>query len=153
MKFVDEPDPNNKYQAPKDPELMAKIRTDDIRNAFIRMLLDRWDKRVSAFKLIPVPKEIKDASADFVDDSNPVLGFIMSNYDLTNKVDDDIKSSDLYNHFAASCRDSKISTKRFKDDMLGISGVSTKRDRTKGVLFLGLKLREVVDEKDKKEDK
>jgi putative DNA primase/helicase len=148
MKFVESPDPNNKYQAPKDAELMAKIRTDDIRNAFIRMLLDRWGNRVSAFKLIPVPNEIKDASADFVDDSNPVLGFIMSHYDLTNNVDDEMKSSDLYNHFAASCRDSKISTKRFKDDMLGISGVSTKRHRTKGILFLGLKLREVVDEDD-----
>ncbi len=68
MKFVDEADVNNKYQAPKDDELMAKIRTDDIRNAFIRMLLDRWVNRVSAFKLIPVPKEIKDVT-DFNDNN------------------------------------------------------------------------------------
>jgi P4 family phage/plasmid primase-like protien len=146
MKFVESPDPNNKYQAPRDAELMAKIKTDDIRNAFIKMLLDRWDNRVSAFKLIPVPNEIKDASADFVDDSNPVLGFIMSNYEITNNENDKINSTALFTHFAGSCRDSKISNKRFKDDMLGISGISTKRHRTLGILFVGLKLREDVDD-------
>ena len=138
MKFVDEPDPNNKYQAPRDAELMAKIKTDDIRNAFVRMLLDRWDKRVSAFKLIPVPNEIKDASNDFVDDSNPVLGFIMSNYEITNNENDKIGSDKLFTHFAGSCRDSKVCSKRFKDDMLGISGVSFKKTN-KGRYYIGLK--------------
>ena len=94
----------------------------------------------------PFPKRFKDASADFVDDSNPVLGFIMSHYELTNNDDDKINSTALYNHFISSCRDSKVSTKRFKDDILGISGISTKRHRTSGILFLGLKLREVVDD-------
>jgi hypothetical protein len=47
---------------------MAKIETDDIRNAFIRMLLDRWEKRVLQFKKNPVPNEIKDTSSHFVDD-------------------------------------------------------------------------------------
>jgi P4 family phage/plasmid primase-like protien len=152
MKFVDNPDPNNIYQAPKDAELMTKIRTDDVRNAFIRLLLDRWCNRVSAFKLIPVPKEIKEASADFVDDSNPVLGFIMNNYELTNDVKDEINTTTLYNHFVSCCRDSKISTKRFKDDMLGISGVLTNRHKTKGVLFLGLKLIIKPDKDDDKDD-
>jgi phage/plasmid-associated DNA primase len=147
MKFVESPDPNNKYQAPRDAELMSKIKTDDIRNAFIKMLLDRWDTRVSAFKLIPVPNEIKDASNDFVDDSNPVLGFIMSNYEITNNENDKINSTVLYTHFASSNRDSKISNKRFKDDILGISGISTKRSN-KGVLFTGLKLREDIDDDD-----
>ena len=32
--------------------------------------------------------------------------------------------------------------------MLGISGISTKRHRTLGILFVGLRLREVVDEDD-----
>ena len=145
MKFVESPDPNNKYQAPRDAELMAKIKTDDIRNAFIKMLLDRWDTRVSAFKLIPVPNEIKDASTDFVDDSNPVLGFIMSNYEITNNENDKISSTTLYTHFAGSCRDTKISNKRFKDDMLGISGVSFKKTN-KFNIYVGLKLREDIDD-------
>jgi P4 family phage/plasmid primase-like protien len=140
MKFVDEPDPNNKYQAPLDAELMAKIRTDDIRNAFIRMLLDRWETRVSAFNLIPVPDEIKEASADFIDDSSRVICFIMNNYDLTNNEDDEIGTDKLYNHFVASCRNSKVSNKRFKDDLLGISGVSFKKNN-KGRFYVGLRLK------------
>jgi P4 family phage/plasmid primase-like protien len=139
MKFVENPDPNNKYQAPKDAELMSKIRTDDIRNAFIIMLLKRWDERVSNLKLIFVPDKIKEASADFVDDSNPVLGFIMTNYEITNNENDKINSTALYSHFTSSNRESKISNKRFKDDMLGISGITTTRHRTLGVLFVGLK--------------
>jgi P4 family phage/plasmid primase-like protien len=147
VKFVDEPDPNNIYQKPRDPELMSKIKTDDIRNAFIIMLLKRWDDRVSKLKIISVPDEIKEASADFVDDSNPVLGFIMNNYEITNNENDKINSTALYTHFASSNRDSKISNKRFKDDILGISGISTKRSN-KGVLFVGLKLREDINEDD-----
>jgi P4 family phage/plasmid primase-like protien len=147
VKFVDEPDPNNIYQKPRDPELMSKIKTDDIRNAFIIMLLKRWDERVSQLKIISVPDEIKEASADFVDDSNPVLGFIMNNYEITNNENDKINSTALYTHFASSNRDSKISNKRFKDDILGISGISTKRSN-KGVLFTGLKLREDIDDDD-----
>ena len=141
MKFVETPDPNNKYQAPLDTELMTKIITDDIRNAFVRMLLDRWETRVSAFKLIPVPEEIIAASADFVDDNSRVSGFIMSNYELTNNEEDKIGYDKLYTHFVSVCRYSKVSYKRFKDDMLGISGVSLKKT-DKGRFYVGLKLRE-----------
>ena len=145
VKFVDEPDPNNIYQKPRDPELMSKIKTDDIRNAFIIMLLKRWDDRVSKLKIISVPDEIKEASADFVDDSNPVLGFIMNNYEITNNENDKINSTALYTHFASSNRDSKISNKRFKDDMLGISGISFKKTN-KFNIYVGLKLREDINE-------
>ena len=111
------------------------------------MLLKRWDDRVSKLKIISVPDEIKEVSADFVDDSNPVLGFIMKNYEITNNENDKINSNALYTHFASSNRDSKISNKRFKDDILGISGISTKRSN-KGVLFVGLKLRDDIDDDD-----
>lgn len=147
VKFVDEPDPNNIYQKPRDPELMSKIKTNDIRNAFIIMLLKRWDDRVSKLKIISVPDEIKEASADFVDDSNPVLGFIMNNYEITNNENDKINSTALYTHFASSNRDSKISNKRFKDDMLGISGISFKKTN-KFNIYVGLKLREDINEDD-----
>ena len=140
VRFVEEPDPNNKYQAPRDAALMAKIKTDDIRNAFIRMLLDRWETRVSAFKLIPVPDDIKEASVDFIDDSSRVIGFIMSNYDITNNGDDKIDIDKLYSHFAGTCRYSKVSNKRFKDDLLGISGVSFKKT-DKGWFYVGLRLK------------
>jgi hypothetical protein len=71
----------------------------------------------------------------------------MSNYEITNNENDKINSTVLYTHFVSRCRDSKISNKRFKDDILGISGISTKRSN-KGVLFTGLKLKEDIDNDD-----
>jgi putative DNA primase/helicase len=145
VKFVDEPDPNNVYQKPKNPDIMSKMRTDGVKNAFIRMLIDRWTNRVSQFKLIPVPQVVIDASNEYVDDSNPVLGFINENYELTNNTDDKVSSAVLYNHFTSYTNGTKISSKRFKDDLLGISGIETKRGN-KGVVFTGLKKKEDEDD-------
>ncbi len=58
---------------------------------------------------------------------------------------DKINSTVLYTHFAGSCRDTKISNKRFKDDMLGISGISFKKTN-KFNIYVGLKLREDIDD-------
>lgn len=138
VKFVDNPDPDNIYQKPCNPDVMKKMRTEGVKMAFIRMLIDRWTDRVSKFKLIPVPKEIVDASNDYVDDSNPVLGFITDNYDITNNENDKVSSSAIFTEFSYSCRDNKISSKRFKDDILGISGIQSCRTK-KGVYFSGLK--------------
>ena len=88
-----------------------------------------------------VPEVITEASNDYVDDSNPVLGFIIEKYDITNNEKDNISSSLLFNEFSSYSRDSKISSKRFKDDMLGISGILCKRTKT-GVVFTGLKKKE-----------
>jgi len=125
VKFVDEPDPNNIYQKPKNPHIMSKMRTDGVKNAFIRMLIDRWTNRVSQFNLIPVPQVVIDASNEYVDDINPVLGFINENYELTSNTDDKVSSAVLYNHFTSNTSGTKISSKRFKDDLLGISGIET----------------------------
>lgn len=145
VKFVDAPDPDNVYQKPKNPDIMSKMRSDGVKNAFIRMLIDRWTNRVSQFKLIPVPQVVIDASNEYVDDSNPVLGFINENYELTNNTDDKVSSAVLYNHFTSYTHGTKIGSKRFKDDLLGISGIETKRGN-KGVVFTGLKKKEDEDD-------
>ena len=147
VKFVDNPDPNNINQKPVNPDIMAKMKTDGVKYAFIRMLIDRWINRVSQFKLIPVPQVVIDASNDYVDDSNPVLGFITEKYVLTNNIDDKISSAVLFNEFSSYTRDTKISSKRFKDDMLGISGIQSKRTKT-GVVFTGLKKKDDTNDED-----
>ena len=124
---------------------MSKMRTNGVKNAFIRMLIERWTTRVSLFKLIPVPQVVIDASNEYVDDSNPVLGFINENYELTNNTNDKVSSALLYAHFTSCTRGTTISSKRFKDDLLGISGIETKREK-KGVVFTGLKKKEDEEE-------
>lgn len=137
VKFVDKEkyDPKDKYQAIKDPELMNKMTTDGVRNAFIVFLLERWTNRVSKMKTIPVPKAVQDASQEFVEDCNPVLGFIQEYYIITQLENDKISSSTLYDDFKNY--DRTITSKRFKDDMENISGITYKRDAS-GRYFRGL---------------
>ena len=144
VKFIDEPDVNNKYQAKLDPSFMHFMKDEGVRNAFITMLIDRWTNRVSKFPKIPVPECVMEASKEYIDDSNPVLGFIQEYYEITNNVNDKVKSSDLFQDFQYTTRMKTITTKRFKDDMLGI-GIESKRLNT-GVCFVGIKKVVQVDE-------
>ena len=141
MKFVDEEDydVNNKYHIKKDVDMMKKITTPEIRDAFIKLLLDRWENRVSKMEIIPVPKDIKDASASYVADSNPVLGFVMSNLDITHNDKDCIYSNTLYTMF----NNKNISQTRFKNDLLAL-GIETKKKK-KGNVYVGIKEKVIVE--------
>lgn len=140
VKFVKEEDylPNNKYLVIRDEGLMSKIKTDGVRNAFIHSLLERWTNRVCNMKSIPVPKEVQEASQDFVDECNPVLGYIQQYYTITHNITDKEQSSILFSKFSREVGDKSITPKRFKDDMMGIAGISFKKE-IKGNYFVGLK--------------
>jgi len=142
IKFVLNPNSENPLEKPQDPDFMDKMRTDGVKNAFIIMMINRWTERVSNFKLIPVPKVIVDAGTDYIEDCNPVLGFINQYCILTNNhKDNTISSSILFNKFSNSNGGEKISTKRFKDDIMGISGILFKKTKI-GNVFTGLKFRD-----------
>jgi P4 family phage/plasmid primase-like protien len=137
MKFVDEPDKNNKYQSLKDVNKYKIMITDDIRNAFIRMLLNRWINKVSKIDKIQVPKQINDDSIEYIQSSNEVLGFILENYKITDNDKDRIQSSVLFDDYKRKTN-TKMTTSKFKEDILGISGISLKNP--KGVkYFTGIK--------------
>ena len=125
-------DPENPNHLPCDVNMVAKMSSKNIKEAFIRMMLDRWENIVSKFNTIPVPAEVVEASNSFVDDSNPVAGFIRANYKITRKATDEVKASSLYGEFETYCggrHNCGISQKRFKDDMMGITGIGWKKDR------------------------
>ena len=98
-KFVDCPDPNNPNQVKKDEGMMKKLMSKNIRNAFVIILLDRWEKIVKNYPEIPVPKKIKDASASYINDNNPVLGFLLDKYIFTENKDDFILTQNLLDAF------------------------------------------------------
>lgn len=140
MKFVDEPDPLNPNQSLLNEKMFSIMTAENVRNAFIRMLIDRWINRVSKIEKLKVPKRINDDSVDYIECSNEVLGFIMEGYDTTNNEKDKIQSSILYNNFKSKLN-SKITAGKFKDDMLLISGITS--TRCKGVIwYRGLKLKD-----------
>ena len=147
VKFVDEPDVNNKYQTKLDPSVMSLMKSDGVRNAFVKMLIDRWIHRVSRFPKIPIPKSIIEASKEYIDDCNPVLGFIQEYYDITHDDKDKVKSNDLYTHFQINTRNKSINNRRFKDDILGIGSISSLK--SSGIIvFTCLKKKILIDEKE-----
>ena len=141
---MDNPNPEDKYQAKKDPTLMSKMKTDGVRNAFIRMLIDRWQNRVSEMSQIPVPDEIRETTQEYVDDCNPVLGFIQQKYIISYNQDDIITLAALYTDFGFFCRDKSITIRRFKTDLINL-GLTSKKTMT-GMFILGLKIKADEDE-------
>jgi P4 family phage/plasmid primase-like protien len=137
VKFVEEPDENNKLQAKLNPDMMDILTSDKMRNVFIKMLTDRWINSTSKFKTIPIPKQIQENSLEYVEDCNEVLGFIMEGYIITNNEKDKVQSSILFNDFKIKTN-SKMLSSKFKDDVLGISGITNKRLKS-GIFFMGLK--------------
>ena len=100
-KFVDNPDPNNPNQILKDEAMMRKLMSKTFRNAFVILLLKRWETNEDNIqtKEIPVPQKIKDASASYIDDNNPVLGFLMEKYEITKNKTDFITTTNLLADF------------------------------------------------------
>jgi hypothetical protein len=120
------------------------LSSDAIRNTYIRMLIDRFVNVASKVTKENVPVQIKNDSNEYIQDCNEVLGFILDKYEVTNNDNDRISSSLLFAEFK-SRTNTKMTSSKFKDDMLGISGITTKRI-TAGVYFIGLKKRpEITD--------
>lgn len=106
-----------------DNTLNEKIKTNDnIRNAFMKILIDNWIKRDLKNNFY-TPKCILDDSMKYLDACNYVKKFLDDGYDYseydakTNK-DAKIQSSILFNNFRVYCIkngiDAKISDKSFK---------------------------------------
>ena len=139
VKFIANPEPNNKNQALLNPEMASTLSSIKVRNTYIRMLIDKFVNTASNIKIETIPKQITDDSNEYIQDCNIVLGFIMEKYQLTNDEKDKVASSDIFTQFK-NATGSKMTASKFKDDMLGISGITCKRMKT-GVYFLGLKER------------
>ena len=148
VKFVETPDPTNKYQAKLNNEMVNTLSTEVIRDAYIRVLIDHFIKTSAAATTENVPKQITDDSNEYIADSNVVLGFIMDNYTITNNEKDRIPSSELFKTFFNITKN-KMTSSKFKDDMLGISGITYKKTKQCNV-FCGLeyKIPDVPDDEE-----
>ena len=62
MKFIDEPDANNRYQALLNPEMAGILSSDAIWNTFIRIWIDKFINVASKITKENVPTQIKNDS-------------------------------------------------------------------------------------------
>jgi phage/plasmid-associated DNA primase len=139
VKFVEDPDPENKYQAKLVNEMVVTLSSDAIRDTYMRLLIDYFINTSSNVKSENVAKKIKSDSNDYIADSNIVLGFVSDLYDITNNDKDRIKSSDLYTKFQMVTKD-KMTSSKFKDDMLGIGGITFIKSNSQRY-FCGIKVK------------
>lgn len=137
VKFISDPNPENINQALLNPDMVNILTSDDIRNTYIRMLIDRFINNASNIRNESIPRQIKEDSNEYIEDCNIVLGFIMDKYEITNNEEDKIQSSALFNDFKIKTN-AKMTASKFKDDIFGISGITNKRLKS-GIYFCGLK--------------
>jgi len=141
VKFISNPDVNNPNQALLNPEMNIIFKSNSIRNTYVRLLIDYFINISSKQKTELIPNKIRDDSIDYIEDSNPVLGFIMDKYIITNDTNDRIKSSEIFTEFKLKCSEFKMTSAKFKDNMLVISGIQFKKMKDSNY-FIGLKAKD-----------
>ena len=138
VKFVAEPEPNNKYQALLNLEMGSILTSEKIRNTYILMLIERFINVSSKLNVEVIPKQILQDSNDYIQDCNEVLGFIMDKYIITNNDKDRIQSSLLFADFKQKSGNNKMIPSKFKEDLLNIGGITFKSTKT-AKFYCGLK--------------
>jgi hypothetical protein len=134
--FKQNADPNNPLEVELDLQMGSILTTNEIRDTFIKLLIDRFINISSKLTKENIPKQIQEASLDYIADSNPALAFITENYIITKNNKDKIPSSTLFTDFKLSNASSKLSDKKFKDYLTNISGIE--HIRSNGSFYCGL---------------
>jgi len=136
-RYLEEP-----FEKPKDPLFMKEVKTDDMRDAFLMMLLNQWINKVKNIPEIIVPDCVFKASQEYCDDCDLVKQFMNDTYDITGESTDYDKSSAIYAKYKSyikNCHtDQPLSDKKFKESMCDIRGITFKR-MTKGCFYFGIK--------------
>jgi putative DNA primase/helicase len=145
VKFIAEPDANNKHQALLDPYMNNLLTSNAVRNTYIRLLIDRFVNITSKIGIEKIPKQIANDSTEYIEDSNPVLGFLMENYIITNNEYEKVSSSKLFNAFKNKNFGTKMESSKFKEFVLDTNGIQFKKCKD-GNYFLGLKEKEEKEE-------
>lgn len=95
--------------------------------AFFDILIEFFKKYIDNDMILNVPNEVKDKSANLLDENNPVKSFISEKITITGNEKDTIKSSELYKLFKAFLGEgAKFSPVEFKKQVLLNNGIKFK---------------------------
>lgn len=95
--FVDKPNPKKPNQKQINVNLKTKLEKQDYINEFMLMLLE-----IAKEEKIEEPEQIKQAVEEYKEDNDPVKGWLLENFEITNEdlsPKERIRTSDLYNEF------------------------------------------------------
>lgn len=148
MRFVADPDPSKPNERKVDITLKEKfVKDNEYRYAFFQILLNNYYEVIDndpTGKII-VPEDIKKDTMSYLDENNPVKGFINNCVEITKNVSDKISSSDLYSKFCEYCDcENTVNVQQFKTSLLKYDGIGCVRSN--GTKYTGIKLKEDPEE-------
>jgi P4 family phage/plasmid primase-like protien len=124
-------------QRQADPAIMEACRTNlEWRRALMRMLLDRYPA-VRALHALPLPREVVEASAEYLEDNNPVGRWLAENYTVTHDPDHTVAATELHAAYSAAMRNHPLTMTAFGISMTQTNGIP-KRKKNNISTYLGL---------------
>lgn len=135
LKFCSNPTaPNERMGDPRIKEVLCKSAA--WRDEFIQML---WDVAVEIkdFNSLPLPNAVAETTGDYMENSNPLAGWLKEHFEITNNDKDRIKASVMKQHYQSDCDDEKFNKDNFAQS-LEYNGI--KKKIVSGITYyLGLK--------------
>lgn len=132
-----------------DPDVKdIKCKSVEWRDEFMLMLTEIYAE-IKEFKSLPRPKNIEDATSDYIDTNNTLKEWLAKYYEITNVETDTIGATELKNDYVNDMRIERKDTpspKKFKELLL-VNQVHGKRTN-KGSVFCGLKRKETINEEE-----
>lgn len=147
FEFVDNPTKPN--QRKKDYDLKDKTSNAEFTKQFMFMLLEYAIKYVDVdVAKINIPKSVTDNTDDYMDDNNPIKGWLLEHYELTNNPKDKVKTMDVLKRYNESVSpDSRLTSQELAGHMM-FNGISIVKSGVK--YFSGIK-EKIIPEKENEE--
>jgi P4 family phage/plasmid primase-like protien len=149
FKFVETP--ISPHERVRDNSLEIYFKNDlAIRQQLILILLEYFDKYIKGNKSIEIPKEVEEATKEYLESNNIVGIFIRENLDCTGNKSDKIMATTLFEYFQLKYREAKLTIDMFKQQM-EINGhkslkSNTRDDYRKKVVFEGIAMKETMNQ-------
>lgn len=115
-RFVENPDPDNKYEKKVDNTLKSKFENDiEWRRAFFQILVDQYNIYCKNNKTLIIPEKFKAAANKIIELNDPIKKFLEDCCIITKNNNDRILKSQIFKVFNKHYNDNNMSAKVFKD--------------------------------------
>ena len=135
FQFVARPTQDHERQG--DPDVKnVKCLSATWRDEFALMLCDNW-VTIKDLKTLAAPAKVREATEEYIDDNNPLKGWLSKYYIITNQETDTVRAADLKAAYLMDCRVDKMDERKFKQ-LMGFNNIGMRKTKTCNV-FWGLK--------------
>lgn len=115
FKFVPEPK-DETIEKKRDNNLPNLVKSSEWRDAFLEILIETYIEYLKDKQDIQLPKNVKEATNEYIEENNPVGLWLKEKYEMTSNNNDKIKARELYNDFLKDS-EKEITEKEFARQM------------------------------------